>query len=415
MNQAEKQNAFLCILGEGLWGLQSALIMPMTMLTLVLRHYGAGAHMLGAVTAIESGFLVLPQIIGLFWFHRITARKKPFVFWHLLTVIPAIAMYGIIILALDGRASAATIRWLMLASFAVCVGAIGVIYSVWMDWLAHLFHRGIRGSVMGLVWFAASALGTLAALVAGRVLHHHPGIDTYAWIFLAAAGIATISIVLFLWIKEPLPDLVTTPLTRRDLLRRFRVSLQVANFRSFLAGRILASAGFCIAPFVAVHFQSRAGGSLPDGTVVLCGAAATIAAALANIVFGRLGDRRGHRVGLVIGAVTQVVTLLLLLLGSGLIPCVLVYVGIGICGGVSIISHNNMLFETCPHDARLAHITVGNLVTAIPMLVAPLLAGALAHSHGLPVLFVTSMLISLVAAAWVMRRVREPRDQPLAG
>jgi MFS family permease len=94
--------------------------------------------------------------------------------------------------------------------------------------------------------------------------------------------------------------------------------------------------------------------------------------------------------------------------------CVAAFAGMGICGGVSVVSHSNMLFETCPHDHRLAHITVGNLVMSAPLIAAPLLAGVLAAQLGLAALFRVCLAISLAAAAWILLRVREPRDLTLA-
>lgn len=414
MLATERRNALLCIVGEALWGFQSALILPMTMLTLVLRHYGAGVRMLGAISAIEGGFLVLPQLIGLLWFRTHGARKTPIVMWHLLTAIPAIALYGIIILTLDGRASPLTIRWLLLLTFAGFIISVGIIVGAWMDWLAKLFHQGIRGSVMGITFFASAAASTVGGAIASRLLQTHPGIRTFGWIFLAAAAIAALAILQFAFIHEQPEDPAAPKPGVRDLIDRFRLSLANHNFRQYLIARLLATTGFCIGPFVAVHFQEPAAGGLSNSTVVLCGTAAGVAAALANIILGRLGDRRGHRLGVIAGALMQVLTLVVLLAGHGLPACLLAYFGIGLGGAVSIVSHNNMLFETCPHDHRLAHITVANLVSAIPLMVAPLLAGALAHRAGLPALFAASLAISVVAAAWTILRVRDPRDTALA-
>ena len=413
MTPTEKRNALLCIVGEACWGLQSAFIVPMTMITLVLRHYGAGARTIGTMMAIESCFLVLPQIVGLLWFRTHGARKKPLIIWHLLTVIPAIAMYGIVVLTLDGHASPATIRVLFLLSFAVLMTSIGVVLGAWMDWIARLFHKGIRGSIMGWVSFATSAASALGGLLAGRILQNFPGVQTYGWLFITASIIAALAILLFGLIVDPPLNPAARPPSLQDLLARFRISLGNRNFRDFLAGRLLAAFGFSIGPFVAVHFQSAAHGGLPDGTLVLCGTAATCAAALTNIILGRIGDKRGHRIGIVVGVVVQVLTLIFLLAGHGLPACILAYLGLGICGAAGTVSHTNLLFETCPHDHRLAHITAGNLVMALPLFIAPLLAGWFADRHGLRALFTASLAVSLLAALWTILRIRDPRDVAL--
>ncbi len=50
-----------------------------------------------------------------------------------------------------------------------------------------------------------------------------------------------------------------------------------------------------------------------------------------------------------------------------------------------------------------------------PLIVAPLLAGWLAEVQGLRTLFAASLAISVLAAAWIFRYVREPREVILSG
>lgn len=417
ISRRDRHNAGCNIAGEFLWGLQAACVAPMTVLTLLLRHYGAGERMLGALTSIESGLIVLPQVLGLYLFRSLRARKRRIILWHLWLPIPMILLMGLFVLTLDGRAPAAVLRWLLLGTYAAFIASVGMIIGVWMDWLAHLFHTGIRGTVMGLTFFAASAGGALGGTLAGRLLSLAPEPHTYGLLYLGAGTLAIISICLFGLVNDPADDAdaTETRFSRSQILNRFRHSLSDTRFRQFLVGRLLAAGGFCIVPFVALHYQSPAGGGLAVGTLVSCGVAATVAAALANIILGYLGDRWGHRFGILAGAAAQIVALTLLLTGQGLGACLLTYAAVGICGGVGTVSHNNMLFETCPHDHRIAHITVGNLVMAGPLMVTPLLAGWLAEAQGLRVLFFASLALSVLAAAWVLFVVRDPRDPPLSG
>ncbi|MCE9615221.1 MAG: MFS transporter [Lentisphaerae bacterium] len=413
----DRRNAGLNIAGEFIWGFQSACVAPMTVLTLLLRHYGAGERMLGSLTAIESGLVVLPQMLGLYLFRSLRARKQRIVIWHLCIPVPLILLMGAIVLTLDARASPAVVRWLLLGCYAALITSIGIIVGVWMDWLAHLFHTRIRGTVMGLTFFAAAIGGTAGGALAGRLLTFAPDARTYGLLYLGAGLLAACSIGLFGFVDDPADDegADDTRFSMAQVLDRFRHSLGDLNFRNFLLGRFLTACGFCVGPFIALHYQSAAGGGLSDGTLVTCGASATLTAALANIVLGRIGDKHGHRIGIIVGALAQVLTLVLLLTGQGLAFCILTYAAMGICGGAGIVSHNNMLFETCPHDHRLAHITVGNLVMAGPLLTAPLLAGWLAEAQGLRMLFGASLAVSVLATVWLIRFVRDPREELLSG
>jgi len=69
-----------------------------------------------------------------------------------------------------------------------------------------------------------------------------------------------------------------------------------------------------------------------------------------------------------------------------------------------------MLYETCPHDSRIAHITVGNLVMGTTSILCPLLAGVAAARYGTRSLFGICLVLSAGALLWFALRVREPRQ-----
>jgi MFS family permease len=68
-----------------------------------------------------------------------------------------------------------------------------------------------------------------------------------------------------------------------------------------------------------------------------------------------------------------------------------------------------MLLETCPHDHRLAHITVGNLVLSVPLVLSPFLAGVAAEHFGIRPVFMTCLVFSILAFIWCLLKVKEPR------
>ena len=67
--------------------------------------------------------------------------------------------------------------------------------------------------------------------------------------------------------------------------------------------------GFGLIPFIAIYYTSSAGGGLAKDYVVASFSAYTLANALGALVLGRLGDRFGHRWGILFGAAMQAVTL----------------------------------------------------------------------------------------------------------
>jgi MFS family permease len=413
----ELRNAGLYLAGESIWCFQMYMVWPATVLTMLLTFYGADKHrgMIGAISAIGDGAVILTQVFGVYLFHSRRKRKSQMLGYHFAVILPL--MLTLAVAAWPGLPISGIARcWLLLGCFAAMVLSIGVIVPVWSDWLAHLFRREIRGRVMGVAQCAAALVGACGPPVAGFVIDRYKDPAVYAWLYAVAFGIAVVSIAMFLFVRDDqaaeAPE--TVPPTVREMFDCFRHSLRDANFRSFLIGRMLTTAGFCIAPFVVLYYHSAAGGVLSDRTILSCSTAQVLATAVAVLLLGVLGDRRGHRIGMIAGAAAQVLALGTLLTAGGLGSCLVAYACIGVCNGVFVVSFTNILFETCPHDNRMAHLTLGSLALAGPAIIAPLLAGQVAQRFGLGTLFVICLALSAAALLWFIFRTKEPRDLEIA-
>lgn len=408
MDRCTRRNAVINIAGEGLWGFMWNLVPAATVLTVLLRRHGASGTLIGAITAIESASMLVPQAMGVYLFPRRERRQVRLVLWHLVAILPFLLIMAWLTRAAD-RLAPGLYCWLMLLAFTAFSAGVGVVVAAWMDFFGDLFPQHSRGTVQGLSMFAAAAMGTLGAFCAGRFLGHHPGPAGYAWLYLIAWGLGSLCISCWFWVRLPRPAgtaAETRPPPLRELGGRFRASLADRNFRAFLVARVLAACGFCVLPFVAVHYTGR---GLSGATVVSAYGACTAGTAIGSLALGWLGDRSGHRVGVLAGVCAQVLTLTVLLAVPGLAGCLLAYFGAGLCVACGLVSHFNLLLESCPHDNRVAHISVGNLVIGIPLAVVPILAGAAADRWGPVTLFRASLGLSLAALAWTLLRVRDPR------
>ena len=398
------------MIGDSLWGLQTALVAPMTVLAILMVKYGASETMIGSISAVESGLIVLPQILGNYVVVSTRSRKRRLIVWHFLTLIPFLFVMGLVAYLAE-TVSPALVRWALLLAFAGHYFSMGAIVAVWMDWSAHLFSKEIRGRVLGITWGLYSGMGTFGALLSGWLIELQPASKIYALLYLSSGLLALMSMVVFALIRDPASEVPDRMLRLRisELMVRFRESMRHANFRSYLLGRMLAAAGFSILPFLTVYFRSDSGGSLSEGFIVSSGAAMTLGWAVASVILGRVGDRKGHRVGLLAAIGFQVISLLLVLFGGGPISCVLSYAAAGVSRGGMLISGMNLMFETCPHESRMAHIMVGNLTLSIVTISVPLLAGKAAGLWGVGTVFLISLLLSVCALLWTSVRMKEPR------
>jgi len=410
MHPDVRRNAACFWAGEALWGFASSLMASATVLSVCLQHFGAEERLIGAIGMVDTAAVLLPQVLGMYLFASKKNRKRRLILWHLICMIPFTWLAGVILLSAD-RMAPETVRWAVLGCWAGFMVNIGLVMAAWSDWVAHLFETRIRGTVFGTAMFASALCGTGGGLLAGWLLLHFPKPQVFGWLYLSGSAFACASILTFWLVTDPAEreNVDTRRPTFAEMLARFRESLMNANFRNFLAARILASAGFCIVPLIAFHFASQAGGALESGRIVRFGAAITAGSAISNLALGRIGDRHGHRIGLIVGALAQIGALSVLLNWTGPEACLTTYFLSGIVMGSSLVSHQNMMFETCPHDQRIAHLTVGGMVLGIFTSLLPLAAGTTAKAWDLRTVFAAALCFSILALLWLVFRVKEPR------
>ena len=409
MQKRDLQNAAYNVVGESLWGFQAAMVSSATVLVVVLRQFGAGRAMIGSITSIETFAWLFPQIIGLYLFRSRSRRKSELIIYHYVAAIPILVAIGWV-LRLSPALPVNVTRVVVLTFWGLYVLSIGIVLAVWMDWVAGVFDVRFRGTAMGLAFFGSSAMGLTGGLLSGRIIGQGHALNAFSTIYVAAACIAAAAMSPFWLMEDPARfQNDPPPPSMTSILRYFRLSLSDTDFRAFLIGRILATSGFCIVPLIGDYFSSPEGGAIGPGKLVCYGASTAVGAAIANLGLGRIGDKAGHRVGLIIGAGTQILALLVLLLVPGELGCLPVYVAAGVCVGSAAVSHYNMVFETCPHDNRTAHIILANLVIGASTVFTPIVAGMSAAHWGMPFVFAGSLALSIAALLWFLLRVREPR------
>jgi MFS family permease len=198
-----------------------------------------------------------------------------------------------------------------------------------------------------------------------------------------------------------------------DLFRRFGRSLGEVNFRRYLIGRILMTLGAGGAAFYAVHFQSEAGGGVPEPTVIKLSSLLMVGQCLVSYPLGRLGDRMGHKVGIVLGAFGQVAAIAVAFLGRGPMACGAAFILCGVAWAAAWVSHINMLFETCPHDSRVAHITLSNMVLGPVLALVPMGTGWLVEAVSVRTGIGLTLVPTLLGVLWLALMVREPRHVEL--
>lgn len=413
MDPDERSNALKITTCDLFHGTGMGLVALLTVLPLLFSFLGARPLELGVLASIGTAGWIVGQPVGLFLVGRRRRTKGFFVRWVLSLWVPAHLAMAVAVHFL-GPADERLCRYALLFLFAVVMVGDGMVIPLWTDWQGSLFGRGSRGRAMGLIAGAWAFGQFVGALGAGKVQDHLLFPLNYSVLFLGASLLFAASSGLLWRVREP--DRITSDrasLEVADLLRRLRRSLGQSNFRTYVISKVLLALGGGAAAYYAVHFKSW-GGGLTDSTVIKLGALTALSYAVSSNVLGRLGDRVGHKRAVAFGYLAQLTAIAVAYVGQGWFACAACFVTLGVALSAGWVSHVNMLFETCPHDSRVAHITLSNTVLAPFVLLAPLGTGWLIEQVGMRNGIGLTLIPTGAALLWLVLFVKEPRLTELA-
>jgi MFS family permease len=281
----------------------------------------------------------------------------------------------------------------------------------WTSFVADLVPAETRGrffasrlSAGGITALAVSPLaGLIIRTVNGSSHHALPGYQ----VSLCAAFLAgSVSVAFFLRIPEPPARRVSRPLRQirglAVLLRRDRAFTWLA-LSSFVWGLGTTMAGSFINVFIVTALGGTAASvGITAGVFALCGL-------FAQLVFGRLSDRRGNRWILVVTGLA--IPVLPCLWATARIPLhgYLINVPSGfLWAGYSLASFN-ILLEMSPAEDRESAFALYQTVVAAGAVIGPILGGSLAGVAGFRPVFVLSGIVRLAATILFLVFVRPRR------
>lgn len=296
----------------------------------------------------------------------------------------------------------------------------------WMSWMADLVREEERGRYFGLRNAALGVAALLASLAGGyfldewKALHPRGELDALRILFFVGVCCGVISLLIQARIYEP-------PLQEGDdehpFYRRLLLPFQDTNFRRFLLFTVAWNfAVYLTAPFFAVYMLKTL--QLSYTTVTFYAVVSSVADLASARVWGHLADRETNKPILF---VTSFFAALIpygwilttgesfLLLGLLHLEGGLFWAGIRLCTG-------NLVLKIAPTANRSIYFSTYNAVTAIMVIVAPILGGlALKFLPGILtsmrlrwepffVVFFLSSTLRLLSLP-LLARVKEPHER----
>jgi MFS family permease len=265
-----------------------------------------------------------------------------------------------------------------------------------------------RGLFTGLGHGLGALMGVAGAAVIAFVLDRWAFPQNFALLFGLAFGAMVISWVGLLLNREPANPSVKPTVPLASYLRRLPGVLRAdRNFARYIGAMMVVRGGTMAGSFFLVYGVQRfqLGGAevgLLTGVLIGC-------QAIFNPLWGVLGDRRGHKLVLVGGALALALAALAVLLAPAWPWLVAAFVLLSAFLAADSASMLNIILEFCADEDRPTYIGLSNTLMAPAMAFAPLLGGWLAAQLGFAPMFALAALLAGLGAALLFALVREPR------
>jgi MFS family permease len=386
----------------GMSFISSTIILP-----LYVSHFTDNPLLIGLIPFIATAGYLVPQLFSANAVER-APRKKffpvnlGFFFERIPIFLLAPTAY---ILATDQPLLALVVFFILLAwhTFGAGVTIVG-----WQDMIAKLIPVDKRGRFFGITNFIGNGSGILGALAVPIVLSKFTFPLGYVISFSIAAILVFLSWVFLSMAREPAVYSSKPAVSQLDYMRSLpEVLRRDRNFRIYLLSQIIfyvsgMAIGFLVVYTVQTWNLSDAQAS---GFIVTM----QIGLTLANLFFGFLADRKGHKLSLEICMALSAISLILAILAPSFWWFFIIFFLRGVVNAGTFISGISIVYEFTDAENRPTYIGLANTIPGIAGAIAPLIGGWLVGVISYQAMFIISAVIGALSWALLRFAVREPR------
>jgi MFS family permease len=284
----------------------------------------------------------------------------------------------------------------------------GLLMVGWQDMIAKIIPVQKRGRFFGITYFIGNGTGILGALAVPLVLERYTFPLGYVFTFAVAGGFILLSWFFMSLTREPAVPNPKPPVSQGQYLRSLPGILRKDhNFRGFLLAQIVFSLSGMANGFLVVYAVRH--WSLPDAQASGFMVALQVGLTLANLSFGFLGDRKGHKLSLELCYGLSAMMLLLAVIAPSPAWFFLIFFLRGAVEAGTILSGAAIVYEFTEPENRPTYLGLANTIPGIAITVAPLIGGWLAGLLDYRAMFVLALVMGAVGWTLLMFAVREPR------
>ncbi|MGC8777602.1 MAG: MFS transporter [Candidatus Caldatribacteriaceae bacterium] len=374
-----------------------------TLLPLLARKLGASNVEIGFIPAIAYLGWSLPALWGAKVSERLE-RKLPFILKA--TLLERLPYLGMALTCFFFVPSAPLFAlYLIFIFLGISTFAMGFLGPIWTEMIGKVIHRERWGLYFSFGNGIGALMGIWGSRIAENLLATRSFAQNFGYCFLFASIAMVISYVLLALTREEKAQI--HPSSTGYLRSLFSMLREDQNFLRFLLARVLIALGVMGGAFYTVYLLAHF--HLPDALVARYNAVLLVSQALSNFFWGPLGDKKGHKVVLLVGAMTMVWSNLFALFARGTWLFFVAFSFLGLNYSALSVGGMAILLDFAPPEKRSLYLGWGSFFAGFPSFFAPLLGGKIADYFGYSAVFWVALLVNFVGFLWLLLGVREPR------
>ena len=412
MTRRDKQINFAICLADAVgFPLGIAFFSQQTILPAFLSECGASPAAIGALTGLSALLILGP---GLFTVGILQSLKhvRLWLFW--VALIERLFLLPLAFLTPLWAKSHPD--WLIWATFAGFLGhSISMGFNIPAYWTA--IGKTIPGHWRGRLYGIAGGVAGVCTLGTEWVMRHvvlgsgFPG--GYGLGFGIGFTILTVTIIPFLWLREPDGEPEPDASRRLDLGALRAAWRADPKFRRLSYSQIVFALTQAAWPFFTLLALQRFGQGKAD--LALYTAVSVFGGSVANLLIGWLADKLGNRPMVAVACVASALGFLYALIAptSGTFAIVFALWALA-TAGVDVAA-SNLMMELAGTSARIPlYSALYNIVRALPRTAAPWIGGLAVAKFGYGPLMILAALASVASLAMLKPSPGKPRDGDIA-
>lgn len=400
-----KRNFFANILDAGFWFFGDSFVAAYTILPVFMSTLTDSPILIGMIPALEGAGWFLPQ---LFLAKHLESknRRLPLVLkLGIFDRVPYLflALGAYLVLKLDQKVAIV----LFLLFYGIKVFFSGLVALPWQELIATVIPVSHRGRYWGFSLILGKLLGMFGAIIAGLMLAKITYPLNYAYMFLVGFICVAISYIFLSLNIEPEINRQTFA-KNINVWGRIKVILDAnKNFAVFLVNRGFVFLSFMGLGFVTVYGIEKF--HLPISYSAIFTAVMLIAEIVGFGIWGTIGDKDGYKRVIEVCNLFLIAGLVALLFVDSIWGLYIVFGIISFAHSGEFIADQNIAMEFGKEADRPTYIGMSKTLIGPFLLVAPIIGGGIVKLWGYQSMFLTALIISMIAFVIIKFFVEEPR------